>query len=794
MLNNYFNVARRNLLRHKGYSFIYIMGLAVGIGLVMLDGLWIRDELTFNNYHRNHDRIAQVMHHDTFNDERLTMPWSPWLLGNILRNEDGGDFKYVVMSTYPGDHTLSIGTKNISSAGSYMDAEAPAMLSLEFREGSPGALKDAHSILLSESTAKALFGTEDPMGRTLLLDDKAAVTVTGVYKDIPFNSDFRDQAFIAPWALYLSVSGEDKNPQPWNNSSYLTYVQLADGADMDQVSARIKDLKRDKMPAEDAAKIKPVVFLHPMNRWHLYSEFKNGQNTGGRIVFVRLFALIGLFVLLQACINFVNLSTARAHTRAKEIGIRKTIGGRRGQLIAQFFVESVMIALLAFGLAVLLVRLFLPFFNAIADKKIAGFWASPWFWLISTLFSILVGLVAGLYPATYLSSFDPVKVLKGTFKAGVLAIFQRKALVVVQFTISIVLIIGTIVVFRQIGHAKDRPIGYDPAGMITFNTTKEIYLHSEAFTDDLKRSGAVADLALSVNSTTITNRVVGGFRWEGMNPNFSESIPLNYISSTYGNVVGWNVLQGRNFSTRLASDSSAFILNEAAVKIMGLRHPVGSTIYYKDKAFRIIGVIKDMIIESPYQAVGPYIYRLTGYQGLPFVTIRINPAMGVHEALSRIGAIYSRYNPTQPFAYQFTDQEYAKKFGNEIRIGKLAVFFALLAVFISFLGIFGLSIFAVQQRMKEISIRKVLGASVVALCQLLSGEFLLLVTISVVIAIPIAWFGMNKWLQQYEFRTNLAWWIFVAAGLGAGLLTAITVGYQSVKAATANPSKNLRAE
>jgi putative ABC transport system permease protein len=793
MLNTYLRVALRNLLKQRGYSFIYIAGLAVGIGLVLLDGLWIHDELSFNNYHKNHARIAQVMHHVTFNSERMTLPYNPWLLGDALRKEYGSDFERVVMATFPGDHVLSYDKKIISQPGSYMEAEAPAMLSLGMQAGGLNGLTDPHSILLSESTAKALFGKEDAMGKTLMLDNSASVKVTGVYKDIPFNSDFRDQGFIAPWQLFLSITGADKDPQPWNNNNYLTYVQLADRANMEQVSARIKDLKRNKMPAAMAAEEKSTVFLHPMDRWHLYSEFKNGVNTGGRIVFVRLFAIIGLFVLLQACINFINLSTARAQNRAKEIGIRKTIGGRRGQLIEQFFVESVLIALLAFVFAMIQVRFFLPFFNQIADKRIAGFWANPWFWLISALFSVAVGLLAGIYPATYLSSFDPVKVLKGAFKAGALAIFQRKALVVLQFTISVVLIIGTIVVFRQIEHAKDRPIGYDPRGVITIGTTKDIFDHYNAFADDLKRSGAAADVAYSVNSTTVTNAITGGFKWPGMDPNASPLIAISNISSGYGKLIGWTLREGRDFSAQLATDSSGFILNEAAVKLMGLKHPIGSTISFKDKPYHVIGVIRDMIIESPYQAVGPYIYIMAGNYSA-FVTIKLNSAMGVQTALGKVGAVYTKYNPSLPFTYQFTDLEYAKKFGDEIRVGKLAAIFAAIAVFISCLGIFGLSTFAVQQRTKEISIRKVLGASVLTLYQMLSGEFLVLVATSLVIATPIAWFGMSKWLQQYDYRTSLAWWIFAASGLGALLLTILTVGYQSIKAATTNPANSLRSE
>ncbi len=810
---NYMTIAWRKLISEKGYSLLYVAGLALGLGVVLLDGLWIHDELSFNQYHKNYSRIAQVMHHDTFNGERLTMPWSPAIMGDLLRNDYGNTFKQVIMSTYPGAHVLTLDKKNLSINGTYMDQGAPSMLSLEMLEGTQEGLKDPNSILLSRSTAKAIFGTDDPMGKTLRIDNLANVKVTGVYKDLPANSDFKDQAFIAPWDLFTNVTGAKADPNPWLNNNYLTYVQLADQADLAKTSAKIKDFKKNHVPPSEAA-LKSEVFLYPMSRWHLYSEFKDGVNTGGQIQFVWLFAIIGAFVLLQACINFINLTTARAQNRAKEIGIRKTIGSLRIQLMTQFFFESVLIALLAFVVAVFLVQLFLPLFNHLSDKSLSILWTNPWFWVAGITFSVLVGIVAGIYPATYLSSFNPVKVLKGTFKAGRLAIVQRKALVVLQFTISIVLVIGTIVVFRQIQYGKDREIGYDPANVITTSLTPDMYMHFDAFREEVKKSGAALECAKSTNSTIVQNAVVGGFEWEGKNPTATLAIPMSNTSIGYGQTIGWKIKEGRDFSRAFATDSAAsasdgaasprsasrvnfagsFIINEAAVKFMRLKNPIGKTIRWENRPFTVIGVIRDIIFESPYQAVQPYVYEMGNDLGYSFVTIKLNTAMGVQASIDKIKAIYDKYNPNFPFTYQFTDLDYGKKFLTEVRIGKLASFFAVLALFISCLGIFGLSAFVTQQRMKEIVIRKVLGGSPLGLFALLSKGFNQLVVLSFLIGAPIAWYVTRRWLQSYDYRSGISWWIFLVAGLGLLITTWLSTSYHAIRAANANPVTSLRSE
>ncbi|HPH47586.1 MAG TPA: ABC transporter permease, partial [Chryseolinea sp.] len=517
MIKNYFKIAFRNLIKNKAYSFINIMGLATGMAVAILIGLWMWDELSFNKYHQNYDRLAQVWQHNIYNGNIGSQVSNPYLMSDEIRNTYGSDFKYVLQSSWTNTHILTYGEKKFNKEGNYFEPEVTEMLTLKMIKGTRGGLKDAHSILLSESTAKAYFGDEDPMDKLMRIDNKQDVKVTGVYEDLPYNSSFRDMNYILPWELYL-ISNEwiKKMENPWGSNFTQTFVQIADNADMDVVSAKIKDVKYNKLSDDQERKYKPEVFLHAMSKWHLYSDFKNGKNIGGRIEFVWLFGIIGIFVLLLACINFMNLSTARSERRAKEVGIRKSIGSVRGQLIAQFFSESLVVALLAFVFAILLVLLMLPFFNEVADKKLTMLWTSPEFWTMGILFSLFTGIVAGSYPALYLSSFQPVKVLKGTFRVGRFASIPRKVLVVLQFTVSVILIIGTVVVFRQIEFAKDRPTGYERNGLINiFLSTEDIHDHFETIRNELKNSNAILEMTESASPTTSNWNTNGGFDWEG---------------------------------------------------------------------------------------------------------------------------------------------------------------------------------------------------------------------------------------------------------------------------------------
>lgn len=794
MFRSYFKIGWRNLLRYKGYSAINIAGLAMGMAVAILIGLWMYDELSFDTYHPNRDRIAQVMQHADFNGEISTGISMPAVMGEEIRNVYGTDFKYVLQSTWNFDHTLAYGDKVFLKTGSFFEPGVTEMLNLKMIAGTRDGLKDMNSILLSESVAKAYFGEDDPMNKILRIDNKTDVNIAGVYEDLPDNTSFRNLKFILPWDLYLSLNPWIKEKEnPWGSNFTQTFVQIADHADMDQVSARIKDVKADKMPEEVRRRYNPVVFLHPMNKWHLHSHFKNGVNTGGAIDNVLLFAITGVFVLLLACINFMNLSTARSEKRSKEVGIRKSIGSARGQLIAQFFSESVMTSAFAFFAALMLVMLLLPSFNVIADKRISILWTDPVFWLVGIGFSVVTGLFAGLYPALFLSSFHPIKALKGAFKAGRFASLPRKVLVVTQFTISITLIIGTMVVYKQINHGQNRPMGYNTNGLISVSVNEERHKHFEAIRTELKNIGAIVEMAESGSPTTDVWNTNGGFDWEGKDPNQGVDFPNNTVSHDYGKTIGWEIKEGRDFSKDFVSDSSAFILNESAVKFIGLKDPVGKVIRWEGRPYTIIGVVKDLLVQSPYKPVRPSLFHLSTNNHNVFI-LKIDPEMSTREALGKIETVFRKYNPSSPFQADFADEEFARKFGNEKRIGTLAAFFAMLAILISCLGLLGLASFVAERRTKEIGIRKILGASVTNLWQMLSKDFVVLVILSCLISIPLAYYYLTNWLQAYEYRTNIPWWIFAISGSGALTITLLTVSFQAVKAALMNPVKSLRSE
>jgi putative ABC transport system permease protein len=793
MLLNYIKIAWRNLSKSKGYSLINIGGLAIGMAVAVLIGLWIWDELSFDKYHANYDRITRVMQHQSFNGEIGSQFSNPAVLGQEIRSKYPNDFKYVLQSSWNFQHTLAYGQKKLLKTGSFFEPGVTEMLTLKMLKGTRGGLKEPYSILLSESVARAYFGDAEPMDKTLKLDNKVDVKVTGVYEDLPYNTSFRELTYILPWELYLIQNPWIKKMEnPWGSNFTQTFAQLVDNADLEKVSKKIKDVKLNAA-GEFEKKYKPTVFLHPMKKWHLYADFKNGINTGGRIQYVWLFGIIGVFVLLLACINFMNLSTARSEKRAKEVGVRKAIGSARGQLIAQFFSESFMVVVLAFVLSLIFVVLLLPYFNELADKKLSLLWKNPFFWLLGLLVCLFTGLIAGSYPALYLSSFQAVKVLKGTFRVGRFASIPRKVLVVLQFSVSVILIIGTIVVYQQIQHAKNRPVGYDKNSMVYVSVNDVIHKKFDAIRNELKSNNTIIEMAESGSPPTSVWNSNGGFNWKGKDPNQSVDFPNNAVSHDYGKVLGWEIKEGRDFSRSFGTDTLAFILNESAVKFIGFKDPVGQILEWEGKPFTIIGVVKDMLVESPYAPIRASLFHLSTEEE-NVITLKINPKLAASTALAKIEKSFTTYDPSTAFEFKFVDEDFSKKFGEEERIGKLATCFAVLAVLISCLGLFGLASFVAEQRTKEIGVRKVLGASVTNLWQMLSKDFVLLVLIACIIAVPAAWYGMYEWLQKYDYHVTISWWVFGSTIFGALVITLLTVSFQAVKAALANPIKSLRTE
>ena len=803
MLRNYFTIAWRNLVRHKAYSFINVFGLAVGMAVALLNGLWVWDELSFDQYHENYPHIAQVMKRAVRHGTPYASKSVQYPLADALRADYGDYFAHVVAATEPGECTLLAGETRLSKTGLFIQPGAPDMLTLRMLRGSRAGLRERQSVLLAASTARALFGNDDPLGRFVKINSDMHAKVTGVYEDLPHNTAFHEVQFLAPFDLWVSVNPWVRE-QGWDNQFLHLYAQVKPGLAVEEVSRRIKDgelnqLRRLPGMEERVARM-PELFLLPMPEWHLRGTFKDAVVEEGPVFYVWMIGLIGGFVLLLACINFMNLSTARSEKRAREVGIRKAIGSVRGQLVKQFFSESFLVAGVAFGLALLLAGLALPAFNALSAKQMHMPWFNPYFWSAALLFLLLTGLVAGSYPAFYLSSFRPVQVLKGTFRAGRGAVIPRQVLVVMQFTVSVTLIIGTITVYRQLRHAKDRPVGYAREGLVMVpKKTGAFYGKGELFRSELKRTGVVAEVAESRSSTTRITMMNGGFSYKGRELDMTSACGTLSVTPEYGKTVGWDFVAGRDFVRGLTSDSAGFVVNETFAKRLGLRNPVGETVRWapdwrkdKNQHFTILGVVKDMVITSPYEPANPTVFFLEDYHN--WINIRIRPDVSAAQALPKIAAVFARLTPETPFTYQFADQAYALKFAAEERIGKLAAFFATLAIFISCLGLFGLASFTAEQRTKEIGIRKVMGASVPALWRLLSKDFLVLVLVAFLIAAPVSWYFLSGWLENYAYRTELSWWVFALAGGGALFITLLTVSVQAIKAALQNPVKSLRTE
>ncbi|MEM8927170.1 MAG: ABC transporter permease [Bacteroidota bacterium] len=806
MFKNYLKIASRNLFKNKTYSFINIGGLAFGLAVSMLIGLWIQDEVSFNSNFKNYDRIAQVLINRTNNGEIRTRYTLPYPLADELRSVYADDFKYVVMSSFPGDNVLSYEEKNLSEHGAFMEKDALRLFSFNMLKGNQNALNEPNAIVISASAAKTFFGNEEPLGKTMKLNNNAVVTVRGVFEDLPSNanvfealgafSESKTLDFIAPWDLYVSMYEWvriARDRKLWDNNSYQIYVEIANGSTMASLNQKIKNTLYDHVP-EVTQKTDPQIFLHPMKDWHLKSSFKDGVSQGGAIQYVRMFGIIGLFVLLLACINFMNLSTARAQKRAKEVGIRKTVGSNKNQLIGQFLFESLLVTFCAFVLACALVGLLLPVFNPLADKQIIFPFTKPIFWVAGIGLVIITSLLAGSYPALYLSSFRPVKVLKGTISTGKSAVSFRKTLVVVQFMVSIILVSGTMVVNQQVQHSKNRPIGYDKNGLIMIEkTTNEFEGKYNVLREAFKERGVVAEMSESSSPMTEVWHSHGGYDWEGKNPDFITNIVAFFISHDYGNTVGWEMEQGRDFSRDFASDSTAYILNEAAVQYMGLQDPVGKTIRWYDGEHKVIGVVKNLLNESPFEPVKPAIYRMN-YDETNWINLKLTPERSFAHSLASIEAEFARIAPSIPFEYRFVDDAFGKKFRAEERMRKLSGIFSLLAILISCLGLFGLATFMAERRTKEIGIRKVLGASILGLFKMLSKDFMLLILFSGLFAVPVAYYVMQQWLENYTYHITMPWWVFGVAIMCVMLVALLTISYQSARAAIVNPVKSLRTE
>ncbi len=796
MIRNYLKIAWRNLAKSKVYSFINVFGLAVGMAVAMMIGLWINDEMSANKHHANYATLYQIKMHQTFDGKRGTQDAIPFPMGEELQTKFP-DFKAVAMCDWGSTRSLVVGNQKFLKFGHFIGQDAIDMFSLKVKNGDKEPLKEPYSIVLTEETAEALFGKQDPVGKVVRVDNTMNLKVTAVVEKQPKNATLQYD-YLMPWHLQEKIY--DWIPKfhktNWGNNSWQAYAQLKDGIDPEKTNAKIKNVVLDHFKDNELMQknIKPEVFVHAMEKWRLYSDFTDGKPSGGFIKYVKLFGIFGIFVLVIACINFMNLSTARSEKRAKEVGVRKAVGSARKQLISQFLSESILIAFMALVVAFLLVALSLPYFNKLTEKLMAIQFDNPVFWAIILGFTLFTGLLAGSYPALYLSSFNPVKILKGGVHVGKNASLPRKILVVIQFTFSIVLMIGTVIIYQQIQHAKNRPIGFNSQGLISVEVSKDLIDNYEPLRNELIASGMVSSVTETNSPPTEIYSNNNGWEWKGSTPE-EKSVLFNTIATNYDYVktIGVKLKEGRDFSKEFSTDSTGVILNEAAVKRMRLKHPVGEMVKWNGKDRRIVGVVADVMMQSPYRDISPLtIVFEKGW--VNFINVRINPNVASAEAIKRIKPIFDKYNPGFPFAYKFADSEYARKFNYEELIGNLAAIISILAIFISCLGLFGLASFMAEQRKKEIGVRKVLGASVANLWGLLSKDFVKLIVISCAIASPIAWYGMSEWLKDYTYKINIGVGVFLLVLVVSLIVTLLTVSYQAIKAALANPVKSLKTE
>ena len=789
MIGNYFKVATRHLLRNKTLSFINILGLSLGMTFALLIGMWVHFESSFDSFNKNGDRVALVMKHSLMNDQKnssssLMMPVYDELKSNYP------EIKHISRLDWGSTHSLVSKNRKFKRQGYYVDPDFLQIFTYPIIIGNAEtALRDPNSIVLTESLADAIFGKANPIGKVIRIDNKYNIQVTAVMQDVPRNSSL-DFEYLAPFEFKVQNDSDVKGSRTlWNNSFIGTVIEVNEGVSMDALSKKINPMLAGKDPY---IKIQ-TLSLYPMVRWHLYDDFKDWVNTGGQILFVRLFGVIGAFVLLIACINFMNLSTARFEKRAKEVGIRKAIGSQRRQLVIQFLAESLLTVFLAFSLSLVLIWLLLPFLKDIGFENIQFDFTNGSLWAAVLGICLLTGFLAGSYPAIYLSSFVPVKVLKGILQQGTGTVNFRKTLVVTQFFISIMLIIGTVVIFQQISHVRSRSVGYDPDNLITLDASEDLVKNYDALKHDLLNTGYIASVAKASSGMTWVNNDFTHFSWEGKDPGSAVTINVVMTDWDYEKAAGLKFIAGRPFDKRHATDSTAVILNESALKLIGYKEPIGKTMKLGDQVLTIIGVTKNVLMQNPFSHVRPGVILFNG-GNVNAILIRLKDQTDLSKAIAAMQPIANKYNPSLPFEYHFADEEFGKKFKIANQVAKLAGIFACLGIFISCLGLFGLAIFMAERRSKEVTIRKVLGATVANLWLLLSGEFVWLVAIACILASPVTFWLMTQWLQTYEYRIEIQWWIIPAAAMAAILIALLTVSFQAIRTASLNPAKTLRSE
>lgn len=789
MLRNYIKIAWRNIVNNKAYTAINVLGLAAGMAVALMIALWVANEYSYDKFLPNADRVYQVRRNFNSNGETLTFSSTSLKLSDVLHTIP--EIESVAPTDWTGTHGLMVGDKKLSISGIQAGSDFLKIFSYTMLQGNrSSALSDAYSIVLTKATAIALFGTENVINKVVRIDNAYNLKVTGVMQDIPSNSSMQFR-FVIPFSLLEQTQSYMKGAHAsFGNNGYQLFTKLKPGVSYTKLAAKIKNIEKgeDNINAKNSE-----VIMQPMLDWHLYSDYKNGVASTGFIDYVRIFSVIGVLVLLIACVNFINLTTARSEKRAREVGIRKAIGSQRQHLIFQFLTESALITLISFVCSIFFVQIVLGPFNALTGTTIAIPFSNVAFWLIAIGCVLLTALIAGSRPAFYLSSFNPVKVLKGTIQVGRSASYSRKILVIMQFSCSIALIISTVVIYRQIQYAKNRPNGYDINRLMATNSNDDLGKHFDAFKNELIQSGMVQSISSASSAVTDIDMHNDIDQWPGKFAGETVEMGVIAVANDYFKTVSMKMLAGRDFNNAI-SDSLNIVFNEAAVKRLRLKgDPISQVITYGGKQRKIIGVVKNALMLSPFAQADPtmFLYNNDPHGNMIY---RLSSKINSHDAMDKIGQVFSKYSPAYPYTYRFVDDDYNRKFGQEVLVGKLAGIFAGLAIFISCLGLFGLAAYIAEQRTKEIGVRKVLGATVSQLWFLLSKDFVLLVLISCVIASPVAFYFLQGWLQKYDYRITVGPGVFIISALAAIVITLVTISFQAIKAAIANPVKSLRSE
>ena len=789
MLISFFKTTFRYFIKNKTYSLLNIFGLAIGVACTGLIFLWVEDEVNFDQVNIKKDRLYMALNNWPFEGNYSTYSSTPGLMGPAIRAEIPGVVNTCRSTEGNRNLLFRIGDRTMYSSGAYADSSLFSMFTMPFVQGNAkDAFRQLYSMVITEKTVKKFFGNDkNVLGRTVRVDNSHDYTITGVIKDFPENTSTQFE-WVAPFEVFFKDNSWLSN---WDSNGILTFVELDKKADLAAINKQLYGFIKKRVPGTIVS-----TFLFNMNDWHLRFDFENGKQTGGgRIQYVKMFTLIACIILFLACINFMNLATARSEKRAREVGVRKVLGSRKKNLVAQFLGEALVMAALSVAAAIILMALVLPAFNLLAQKNLSLGLGNPLHLSVLLLIILVCGLVAGSYPSLYLSSFNPVFVLKGLrMKAGS-AGFVRKGLVVLQFTISVVLIISTVIIYRQIKHVKSRELGFNKNGLVVMDVKSDIAKNYNVIKHDLINTGIIEKVAMTDHETIYGGNNTDNFTWEGKDPKSKVLISVRSVTPEFLSTCDIKLIDGRDFSSNAAPDSLNIIITESLAKFMNTKNVIGSIIRDDNSSFKVIGVIKDFVYGNMYGTPAPVVFfAQTHNENESSMYVRIKKQSDPEQAIAKIEPVMKKYNPSFPFTYKFVDDEFNQLFQNEMLVSKLSRIFAALAIIISCLGLFGLAAYTAERRIKEIGIRKVLGATVTGLTGLLLKDFIKLVFISCVVAFPIGWWTMHSWLQNYQYHTTVSWWVFIIAGATAMLIAIITISYQAIKAALMNPVKSLKTE